>query len=66
MGYIAENPLAKMPKPRRRMRQEFLPVDVWPQVLALATDECFRLFLHCMLGMGTRVQEITRFTVGTL
>jgi integrase len=61
MGYIDENPLAKMPKPKRRVRQEFVPADLWPQVLALSTDQEFRDFLTVMLSTGCRVQEMFKF-----
>ena len=62
MGYIASNPLAEMPKPERKVRQEFLPVDTWQKVLELATDQPFREFLFVMLTTGARPQEMFKFT----
>lgn len=60
-GYLESNPIAKMPKPRPKMRQEFVPADLWPKVLELATDQEFRDFLTVMLSAGCRPQEIVRF-----
>jgi integrase len=60
-GYISKNPLAKMPKPRRRIRQEFVSADLWPRVLELATDEHFKTWLWVMLSTGCRVQEMFKF-----
>lgn len=61
MRYIDANPIADMPKPSPTTRQEFVPADLWPKVLALATDDEFKHFLTVMLATGCRVTEITRF-----
>jgi len=61
MRYIDENPLADMPKPSALTRQEFIPAERWPEVLALATDDAFRDFLNFMLSTGCRTTEIMKF-----
>lgn len=58
MGYIRENPIAGMPKPKAIVRQEFIPSDAWSKVLALATDDAFRDWLQFMFGTGSRVTEM--------
>jgi integrase len=58
MGYIGHDPIAKMAKPTPRIRQEYVPSDLWPQVLAAATDEPFRDLLTVMLTSGARPQEV--------
>jgi integrase len=61
MGYIDRNPIENMPKPTARVRQDFVPADVWPKVLALATDEPFRDYLTVMLSSGARAAEMGKF-----
>lgn len=61
MGYLESNPIARMEKPRRQIRQDFLPVDVWPKLLDSARDREFRDFLTVMLMTGARTQEMLRF-----
>jgi len=61
MGYLEANPIDKMPKPSRVVRQEFLPPDTWQRVLDLATDQEFRDFLEVMLSTGARPQEMHKF-----
>lgn len=61
MGYIETNPIAAMPKPSARIRQDFLPADTWPKVLQLATDKSFRDYLTVMLSSGCRAQEMVKF-----
>jgi integrase len=60
-GYIERNPIEDMPKPPRNVRQEFLPADTWPKVLALATDQEFLDLLTAMLATGARPNEMMRF-----
>jgi len=60
-GMIGKSPLAGMEKPRAKVRQEFLPAEVWPKLLAAATDEAFLDWLKVMLLSGARVQEMFRF-----
>lgn len=60
MGYIARNPIAKMPKPSARMRKDYLPVDAWPKILAAATDDEFHDYLIVMLSTGMRAEEIRK------
>lgn len=60
-GYVERNPIEDLPKPPRNVRQEFLPADTWPQVLALATDQQFRDLLTVMLATGARPNEMLRF-----
>lgn len=61
MGYLRANPIARMPKPSPVMRQDFLPSDLWPRILALATDQPFRDFLTVMLDSGARAEEMFKF-----
>ena len=37
MGYVERNPIEDMRKPSPRVRQEFLPVDVWPKPMTSAS-----------------------------
>jgi integrase len=60
MGYVRGNPIQKMSRPTRRIRQEFLPPDTWQKVLDLATDETMRDWLTVMLSTGARTQEMLR------
>ncbi len=64
MGYIGENPIAGMPKPTPVVRQEFIPANLWQDVLALATDEPFRNWLAFMLATGARVTEMFKLEAG--
>ena len=57
-GYIDANPIARMKKPEPAICQEFVPADLWPQVLASATDQEFKDFLTVMLDSGARPQEM--------
>jgi len=57
-GYIEVSPIANMKKPEPAIRQEFLHADIWPQVIASATDAQFKEFLTFMLDSGARVQEM--------
>jgi integrase len=61
MGYTETNPIEDMPKPEPRVRQEYVPADLWPRVLELATDQPFRDFLTVMLSAGARPQEMFKF-----
>lgn len=61
MGYLDSNPIAKMPLPTQRVRQDFLPQDRWPELLDAATDQEFRDFLTVMLLTGARTQEMLVF-----
>jgi len=60
-GLIDRSPLRGMEKPTANIRQEFLPVDQWPKLLAAPKDEAFRDWLKVMLLSGARVQEMFRF-----
>jgi integrase len=59
-GYADSNPIATLEKPAANIRQEFLPVETWPQVLAL-TNGPFNDFLTVMLDSGARPQEMFKF-----
>ncbi len=61
MGYIDRNPIEDMPKPTARVRQDFVPADVWPKVLELATDEALKDYLTVMLSSGARATEMAKF-----
>lgn len=58
MGYLDRNPIEGMPKPQRTVRQEFLPVDRWQELLDSATDKEFRDWLTIMLATGMRTEEM--------
>lgn len=58
MGYVTSNPIESMPKPRRKVRQEFVPAELWQKVLDFCTDESFRDYLVIMLSTGARPQEM--------
>jgi integrase len=58
MGYLERNPVEGMPKPKRTVRQEFLPADRWRELLDAATDEEFKDWLSIMLATGARAEEM--------
>lgn len=58
MGHLDRNPIEGMPKPQRTVRQEFLPVDRWQDLLDAATDGEFRDWLTIMLATGMRAEEM--------
>lgn len=58
MGYIDLDPLKGMPKPRRKIREDFLPKERWKELLDLATDDEFRDLLNFCLLTGARAQEV--------
>ena len=62
MCIIEHNPLAKMPKPRRKVRQDYLPHNRWDELLGFCTDDHFRDLLHFALLTGARATECFRFT----
>lgn len=57
-GYLNSNPIVRMKRPASTVRQTFVPVDLWPRFLELATDQQFKDFLEFMFLAGVRVQEI--------
>lgn len=58
LGYIESNPIARMKKPRRQIRQEFVPIDRWQELFAAVQTQEAKDFLVMMLSSGIRVQEI--------
>jgi integrase len=66
MGYAERNPIEDMPKPTARIRQEFLPANIWPRVVALALDQPFRDYLTVMLSSGARPTEMLKFEAANL
>jgi integrase len=56
-GYIDRNPIDKMKKPRRTVRQEFVKSLDWQRVLDAATDQQFRDYLTVAFSSGARPQE---------
>jgi integrase len=58
LGYMEKNRIKIMRKPTPVVRQEFLPANLWPRVLKLATDQEFRDYLIMMLATGARPQEL--------
>ena len=61
MRYLERNPIKGMPKPDRTIREEFLPIDIWPKLLEAASDEQFRDWLMVMLLSGCRTEEMFKF-----
>ena len=61
MGYVYRNPIAAMPRPTARVRQEYVPAELWPRLLELSTDEPFRDYLFVMLSTGARATEMFTF-----
>lgn len=59
MGYIEQSPIARMKKPRPAVRQEFVPANQWPAVVA-AAEGPLKDFLTVMLASGARVEEMFR------
>ncbi len=57
MGIRAANPIAKMEKPRPNVRQEFVPADQWPKLLAACKPD-LQDFLTVILDAEARVQEM--------
>lgn len=66
MGYVDENPISSMKRPAAAVRQDFIPSDLWPQVVKLARDEPFRDYLTVMLASGARPQEMRKVTAANL
>ncbi|QDT69459.1 site-specific tyrosine recombinase XerC [Planctomycetes bacterium MalM25] len=62
MGYVTSNPVARIPKPSRKARQDFVPRGRWKELLDAATDQPFRDFLAMMLLTGARTQEMLVFS----
>jgi integrase len=60
-GYVDINPIAGLKKPQAKIRQEFVPANVWQDVLDLATDQEFKDFLTVMLACGCRATEMFKF-----
>ena len=63
-GFIAFNPLAKMPKPTRNVRETFVPASEWPSLLGAASSSQFRDYLMFALSTGARPQEIRKIEAG--
>lgn len=61
MEYVDRNPIAKMEKPAARIRQHFVPADMWQTVLSSAKDEAFRDYVTVMLSTGARAMEMRVF-----
>lgn len=59
-GYVDAN-RCKIDKPTPKIRQEFIPADLWLKVVNLASGQEFRDFLIVMLSSGARPQEMFRF-----
>lgn len=61
MGYASANPIAMMEKPTPEVRQEFVPADQWPKLIAACTDQAFRDYVVMILAAGARPQEMRKF-----
>ena len=48
-------------KPAARIRQGFVPVDMWPTVLNGTKDKAFRDYRTVMLSTGARAMEMRKF-----
>lgn len=62
-GYIDSNPIADMPKPAPRIREEFLSSERWQEFLAHCADDGFRELIEFTLETGCRATEVMRFRV---
>jgi len=60
LGYIENDPIAAMKKPRCEVRQEFIALPDWPKVLGAVNHRRGKDFLVTMLSSGMRVQEIRK------
>lgn len=65
-GYIAFNPLAKMPKPTRNVRETFVPAAEWPKLLGAVSDPEFRDYVLFALTTGARPQETRKIEASYL
>ncbi|MBX3678530.1 MAG: hypothetical protein KF853_16060 [Rhodocyclaceae bacterium] len=58
MGLVARNPIARMKKPRRNVRENYIPSEKWAELIAAASDDCFRDYLTVALSSGARPNEL--------
>lgn len=61
MGHVETNPLARMPKPTPRIREEFVPPSKFRKLIAAARSRELRDVIRFMLDSGARAQEVFRF-----
>jgi len=57
MDFIDRNPIAKIRKPTRKVREFFVPASQWGELLAAIDDREFRDVVSFMLAAGARPQE---------
>lgn len=60
-GCISRNPIARMPKPTPRIRQDFIPPERFEELFQHITNPRFRDFVAVMLETGARATEMFRF-----
>jgi integrase len=60
LQYIAENPIAKMPKPEPGMREFFVPAEGWSEILAAIPDREFSDYVIVSVTSGARPQEMPK------
>lgn len=64
--YIDRNPIDKMEKPPRNVRETFVQGVDWQRVLDAATDQCFLDYLIVAFSTGARPQEMRMMTAAYL
>jgi integrase len=61
MGALAENPIAGMPKPTPRVRQDFVPEERFNDLFKNIKNKALEDFVTVMLESGARAQEMFDF-----
>lgn len=61
-GLVEANPLAKMPKPKRRVRQDYLPADRFQEFFDALTNDAIRDFVTVQLETGCRPMEMFKMS----
>lgn len=57
LDYIDQNPVAGIKKPKRRVREFYLPPEKWNEIVESIRDQEFRDYFVFMVLAGTRPQE---------
>ncbi len=61
LGYIQDNPIAKMPnKPQAGIREFVLPGKRWPELMEAIRDRQFGDYITVMVTTGARAQEMPK------
>lgn len=62
--HIDENPIAGIKKPKRRVREFFLPPEKWNEIVSPIRDREFRDYFTFGLSTGSRPQETRKIETG--